>query len=69
MAKGSPTGGSVLKSYRRTLQRLSEETQSASVAAEDALAQVEDRERHRVARTAEADAELREKYTGLRAGR
>jgi len=49
------------------LKRLSSETQAAGVAAEDALAVVEDRERHRVARSAAADAELRDKYTGLRA--
>ena len=67
MAKGSPTGGSVLKSYSKQLKRLSGETQAASVAAEDGLMAVEERERHRVARTAAADAELREKYTALKA--
>ena len=63
MAKGSQ----YLRSYAKKLQRLSDETQAAGVAAEDAFGQVEDRERHRVARTAAADAELRAKYTGLRA--
>ena len=56
----------VLKSYHAKLRRLSEETQTAAVAAEDALATVEGRERLRVARTTAADAELRQKYSGLR---
>jgi hypothetical protein len=58
-----------LKSYHSKLRRLSGETQAASLAAEDALATVEDRERHRVARTAAADNELRDKYRGLKEGR
>lgn len=58
----------VLKSYHAKLRRLSEETQTAAVAAEDALATVEGRERHRVARSAAADTELREKYSNLRSG-
>ncbi len=66
MAGSGTTSGSVLKSYARKARRLREDTQSAGVAAEDALAQVEERERNRVARTAAADAELREKYTALR---
>ncbi len=60
------SSGQVLTSYAKKLRRLRDETQSAGVAAEDALAQVEDRERNRVARSATADAELREKYTALR---
>lgn len=67
MARSNPTGSQVLTSYTKKLQRLSQETQSAAVAAEDALVAVEDRERHRVARSAAADAELREKYSGLQA--
>ncbi len=66
MATGSPTSGSVLKSYAKKARRLREETQAAAVSAEDALAQVEGRERNRVARTAAADAELKNKYTALR---
>ena len=62
-------GSRVLGSYHKKLKRLSDETQSAGVAAEDALGKVEERERHRVARSAAADAELRAKYTGLRAER
>lgn len=61
-----PTGSRNLKSYHARLRRLSEETQTAAVAAEDALATVESRERLRVARSAAADAELREKYSNLR---
>lgn len=60
------TSSRVLGSYHKKLKRLSDETLAAGVAAEDALAQVEDRERHRVARSATADAELREKYTALK---
>lgn len=59
-------GNQHLRSYAKQLKRLGSETQSASIAAEDALGVVEERERHRVARTAEADAELRAKYTSLR---
>lgn len=61
--------GRVLSSYHKKLKRLSQQTQAAGVAAEDALGKVEDRERHRVARTAETDNELRDKYRGLREGR
>lgn len=56
-----------LGSYAKKAKRLSDETQAAGLAAEDALMAVEERERHRVGRTAAADAALREKYTGLRA--
>lgn len=62
MAQGSQH----LRSYVKQLKRLSGETQAASIAAEDALTGVEERERRRVARSAEADAELRAKYSSLR---
>jgi len=51
------------------LKRLNDEAQAAGLAAEDALTTVEDRERHRVARTAANDNELRDKYRGLKEGR
>jgi hypothetical protein len=60
------TGSQYLRSYAKKLKRLSDEAASAAVAAEDTFSTVEDRERHRVARSAAADADLRAKYTGLR---
>ena len=60
------TGSQYLRSYAKKLKRLADEAASAAVAAEDTFATVEDRERHRVARSAAADADLRAKYTGLR---
>lgn len=62
------TSSRTLRSYDEKLTKLSVETQAAGANAEQGLRVVEGQEQQRVARSAAADQELRDKYRGLRGG-
>ena len=54
-----------LRQHQAKLAKAAAEAQQAFLAAEDGLNALEDRESRRAARTATADAEMRQKYGAL----